>query len=106
MKFSDNPYYSPEKCGLQIVDEIDNSDAYEYDKLVVWKKLDDNTVWYDIDSGCSCPSPFDNGDHGHDLVQITKETFYNFQEALKNHRDVTHEQINETEALVKRLLKM
>lgn len=103
MKFNDNPYYSPEKCGLKIIDEIDNSGSYEYDKLVVWQKLDDKTIWYDTDSGCSCPSPFE--DHGHELKQITKDTFYNFQQALKNHMDVTQEQINKTEALVKKLIK-
>lgn len=88
MNFEDNPYYYPEKCGLIIFEHIDTADSYEYNKFVIWEKLDDGTLWWDTDSGCSCPSPFDNGDHGHDLKPITKETFYNFKEALKEHRDI------------------
>ena len=94
MKFNQNPYYSPELCGLKIFQEIDNADSYECDKLVIWEKVDDGTLWWDVDSGCSCPSPFDNSDHGHDLKQLTEETIYNFDAALKNHQGVTHEQYN------------
>jgi len=89
MHFTDNPYYSPEKCGLEIFDEIDTAGDYEYDMFVIWRKVDDGTLWWDSDSGCSCPSPFD--DHGHDLKPITEETFYNFDEALKNHYNISTE---------------
>jgi hypothetical protein len=92
LKFNDNPYYSPELCGLEIFEEIDTADSYEFDKLVVWKKNDDGSLWWDCDSGCSCPSPFDNSDNGHDLKQITHDTVYNFDLALKNHGRITTEQ--------------
>lgn len=95
MKFQENPYYSPELCGLSIFDEINTADSYEYDMFVIWRKLDDNTLWWDSDSGCSCPTPFDNGDHGHELTQITEDTFYNFDLALKNHSDIKTEDYNE-----------
>lgn len=105
MKFNEyNPYYDPEKCGLEILEDIDYSGSYEYDKLVIWKKLDGSTIWYDIDSGCSCPSPFDNSDHGHDLIQITKDTFYNFQEALKNHSGVELGEYMRVSNLIKDLI--
>lgn len=85
MKFNENPYYSPELCGLELFYSIDTADSYEFDIFAIWKKLDDGTLWYDTDSGCSCPSPFDNCDHGHDLKPITKETFFNFEQCLSNH---------------------
>lgn len=104
MKFNDNPYYSPSKCGLEIFESIDTAGSYEFDMLVVWKKLDDNTLWYDTDSGCSCPSPFDNGDHGHDLKSITKKTLHAFDEALKNHYNISTEQYNNISQKVKRYI--
>lgn len=104
MKFKDhNPYDSPEKCGLEILKDIDHSGSYEYNKLVIWKKLDDNTIWFDKDSGCSYPSPFD--DHGHDLSEITKDTFYNFQEELKNHDGVDNEEFLIVSKEIKDLLQ-
>lgn len=105
MKFKENPYYSPEKCGLEIFEEIDTAGSYEFDMFVIWRKLDDNTLWYDTDSGCSCPSPFSNGDHGHDLKPITEETWYNFSEALKNHSHITQEDINKIRMSVREYLK-
>lgn len=94
MKFTENPYYSPELCGLEIFESIDTADSYEYDLFVIWKKLDDDTLWWDTDSGCSCPSPFDNGDHGHDLKLINADTLHNFYEELKSHCDITQKDIN------------
>lgn len=106
MKFNKNPYYSPEKCGLEIFESIDTAGSYEFDMFVIWKKLDDNTLWFDTDSGCSCPSPFDNGDHGHDLKPITEETLHGFNEALKNHYNITQEDINNISRKVKDYLKL
>lgn len=94
MKFNDNPYNSPELCGLEIFEHLDTADSYEFNKFVIWKKLDDESLWWDTDSGCSCPSPFDISDNGHDLKQITDDTVYNFDEALKNHSGITAEQYN------------
>lgn len=106
MKFENNPYYSPEKCGLEIFESIDTADSYEFDMFVIWKKLDDNTLWWDTDSGCSCPSPFDNGDNGHDLKPITEETWHGFKEALKNHSRIEQGDINNITKKVKDYLKL
>lgn len=66
-----NMYYDPEKFGLTIVGEIDRADSYEFDKFVVWRKADGST-WYCTDSGCSCPSPFE--DEGiNDLQPFSEE---------------------------------
>lgn len=85
LKFENNPYYSPEKCGLEIFESIDTAGSYEFDLFVIWKQLETGNLYWDTDSGCSCPSPFDNRDNGHDLKLITEDTFYNFDQALKNH---------------------
>lgn len=85
MKFNNNnPYYSPEKCGLGIFDEIDTGAAYEFDMFIIWEKLDDKTLWWATDSGCSCPTPFE--DHREDdLKEITLDNFEEFTKNLESH---------------------
>lgn len=62
-----NPYYDPEKFGLQIIGEVDySSGSYEFDLTVVWRDMTSGRLLYADDSGCSCPSPFDQ--HGIDTM--------------------------------------
>lgn len=89
MKFTENPYYNPDLCGLEIFDSIDTAGSYEFDMFVIWKKLDDETLWWDADSGCSCPSPFDNYDHGHDLKPVTINNFKEFDKILSEHPNIS-----------------
>ena len=59
--YDNNPYYSPEKSGLEIIGEVDFSDgSYQFNYLVVWKDLATGKLYYAEDSGCSCPSPFED----------------------------------------------
>jgi hypothetical protein len=81
MQFSENPYYSPELCKLEILAERDIGGAYEYDKFVVWKDIQTGQLYYDQDAGCSCPTPFE----AHDLTLLTPQTLYNFETALREH---------------------
>ena len=53
-------YNNPEHFGLVILKEYDVGGSYEFDKFVFWKRLLDGQVFYAEDSGCSCPSPFEN----------------------------------------------
>lgn len=80
-----NPYYNPDKCGLEIFDEIDTAGSYEFDTFVIWKKIDDGKLYYASDSGCSCPTPFESFYGLDELNSITEENFHGFDEALKNH---------------------
>lgn len=55
-----NIYYSPEKFGLTTVAEIEySSGSYEFDTRVVWKDQQ-GKLFTDRDSGCSCPTPFED----------------------------------------------
>ena len=52
-------YYTPQNYGLEMVGEIERSDAcYQFDLVVVWKQAR-GQYWIGQDSGCSCPSPFE-----------------------------------------------
>lgn len=54
-----NIYYDPDKFGLEIVAEADFAGSYEFSMHVVFRKQD-GSLWYVHDSGCSCPTPFED----------------------------------------------
>jgi hypothetical protein len=71
-------YYQPEKFGLTQVGEVNWSDeAYQFDKTVVWKH-EDGRFFLGEDSGCSCPSPFENFLGLSDAREMTKLRLYNY----------------------------
>lgn len=56
-----DPYYSPEHFGLTTFGEADAGGGYDFDKFVVWTRADGSFTWA-TDTGCSCPSPFEDLD--------------------------------------------
>lgn len=55
-----NIYYNPEAFGLEIVGEIEwDDEPYTFNMTVVWKERR-GRYWIASDSGCSCPSPFED----------------------------------------------
>ena len=57
---SSNIYYSPEEFGLTPFAEFEYSDGcYQFDTRVVWKDKQ-GVLWTARDSGCSCPTPFED----------------------------------------------
>lgn len=56
-----NPYYHPEQLDLEVVAEHKYStESYEYDMRVVWRHKPTGVLYTARDSGCSCPTPFDD----------------------------------------------
>lgn len=87
MSYYDNVYYSPEKFGLEIIGSLCDPDAcWSFDDLIVWKH-EDGRLFYATDSGCSCPSPFEDFKGIDDLTEITDdaESWTDFQEAVESH---------------------
>ena len=62
MSWYNNPYYHPETQGLVRVATADLAEAdYSFDYLVAWADADNPDQFYlGTDSGCSCPSPFED----------------------------------------------
>lgn len=96
-----NIHYNPQKFGLQLFGEIDFAGAYEFDLVAVWKH--GSKFLYGEDSGCSCPTPFE--DQGlDDLKEIV--SLAEFQNYLKNKDDDELEQRDHQIAeLIERLHK-
>lgn len=77
-----NLYYSPEHFGLESVADLEMvGESYQFDLVAVWKNMKHEFFWAQ-DSGCSCPTPFEN----HDLTSIerlTKENFEYFADTVR-----------------------
>ena len=59
--YNPGPYFAPEMSGLEQVAHIELSDgAYQYQKVVAWREIATGRILVGRDSGCSCPSPFEN----------------------------------------------
>lgn len=57
----ETPYNKPELYGLERVAEIQWGEPdYSFDLTCVLRRTSDGTLWYASDSGCSCPSPFED----------------------------------------------
>src|SRR5690242_7877071 len=63
------PYYEPESYGLTIVAQIDTSESYSFDMVVVWRDHY-GRLWGAHDSGCSCPTPFESVKYPSDMSPI------------------------------------
>jgi len=54
-------YNSPAKLGLTVVAEVELSEPYySFDIAMVWYHLERDAFYVAQDSGCSCPSPFED----------------------------------------------
>lgn len=77
-----NIYYSPEASGLSTLWVYDIAGSYEFDVLVVFRNTKTNRLWYCKDSGCSCPTPFDDfyfeSDENNNLEEINSQSLNSF----------------------------
>lgn len=78
-------YYNPEEFDLEIIGSLDDPEAsYSFDLLVVWKHEDGRVFWAS-DSGCSCPSPFEDYTSLESLSEVTDYTWPEFQKEVEGH---------------------
>ena len=55
-----NPYYDPEHLGLETVATFECELSYAFDMVIIWRHKDTGNLYWAADSGCSCPTPFDD----------------------------------------------
>lgn len=100
MGWNDPDLYSqPEKFGLTPVGELNDPEAnWSFDTFVVWKHEDGKIYWAN-DSGCSCPSPFEDYtslDRAntvvsmHDFIDAVKEYFNSIAPYTSDYNHRTH----------------
>lgn len=65
-------YYNPEAFDLVPFGELEMTEPdYSFDILMVWRHTPTGDLYWAQDSGCSCPSPFEDY---HSIEQLTKLT--------------------------------
>jgi hypothetical protein len=118
MSYDQNPYYYPQNMGLAQVGYLDDPNAnYSFDDLVVWQHEDGRVFWA-TDSGCSCPTPFEDYTTLESLSELTSESWNDFEDDVMRHcwssynkgedpqREEKIELIREIRALLKRPLTL
>ena len=65
-----NPYYDPAKLGLTMLKFDEPDMCYEYNTLCFWV-TESGQVYSASDSGCSCPTPFEEyeGENQKQVIQ-------------------------------------
>jgi len=78
-----NIYYNPEDFGLTIFGMVEQDLSYSFDMFVIWRNNDTDTLYYKTDSGCSCPSPFED-DTRETLIPIDPYHLQSFVAELRS----------------------
>lgn len=59
--FTNDIYYSPEEFGVETIGQLNlHEPDYSFDILLVQRDIVTGKFYVNFDSGCSCPSPFEN----------------------------------------------
>lgn len=109
-----NVYYNPEDFGLVIVGSTELSEpCYSFDTLVVWQHIETGEFYAAHDSGCSCPSPFEDFSGVEDLdgpftwheasnhiLSYTQDEVENEREYEKNNREYRNSSITDLISLL------
>lgn len=68
----ESPWNAPEKFGCRAVAELDTGGSYEFDMVCVVQVIETGDVYAAQDSGCSCPTPFEDHTWPTDWTLIRK----------------------------------
>ncbi|MFF9525377.1 hypothetical protein ACF1DV_25860 [Streptomyces achromogenes] len=100
-----NIYYNPEKHGLTPMGEIDTGRGYDFTKLVVWRRDEDGVIFWSTDSGCSCPSPFEDANSVNDLKRIDDAATFSREARtwLREQYDVSADDRDAMERLIRKV---
>lgn len=83
-----NIYYSPEDFGLEPFAELELSEPdYSFDILMVWRHIKSGTLMWMSDSGCSCPSPFEDYSDIDELPTLETDLDYRYLEEVAKTAD-------------------
>jgi hypothetical protein len=63
---------------LKFFDSIDDSSGYDFHTLMVVQCEKTGNLFYGTDSGCSCPSPFEDFHSEADFTRITLRSYESF----------------------------
>jgi hypothetical protein len=79
LSYGEGPFDKPQDFGLEIIHTIEAEPDYSFDMLVVWNRPSDSALFWAQDSGCSCPSPFEDYHTLDDLTPLTALSYAEFE---------------------------
>lgn len=83
-----NIYYNPEEWDLIPFAELELTEPdYSFDILMVWKHIKTGVLYWESDSGCSCPSPFEDVRTIDELYTLETELDYRYFEDVAKTAD-------------------
>lgn len=86
-----NLYTDPHKFGLTPIQEIDWSDGcYVFNITAIYQNPHTGKLYYAEDSGCSCPTPFENQGLT-DLTEITSLNEFHTHLNKRHHEHCVHD---------------
>lgn len=67
-----NVYYNPAEAGFELLAEVEDRDvgSYEFDFAILLRDRETGKLYAAHDSGCSCPTPFEDVRTLGDLIEI------------------------------------
>jgi hypothetical protein len=69
-------YYQPEAFDLEPLTELELYEPnYSFDTVAVWRHTPTGDLYWAYDSGCSCPSPFENYTSLDKLEKLSSDNF-------------------------------
>ena len=76
-------FNQPEKFDLEIFKVIEGDcDPYGFNEFVVWRHIKTNKLYWAIDYGCSCPTPWEWATSIETLSELDKDSFEQFDTEL------------------------
>ncbi|MER5501359.1 hypothetical protein ABT096_29720 [Streptomyces sp. NPDC002561] len=102
----DDVYGTPEKFGLTPVGELSADLYYEFSILAVWQRTEDGVLFWETDSGCSCPSPFEDMTSVNELRRVDDVAkFVREARAWVSGQDIKRDDVERLIRKVRRLAK-
>lgn len=84
--YTGNPYYNPEACGLELLGIAEKEPEWDFYILGLWRDKETGELFLAQDSGCSCPTPFEEFTSLDKLTRIKK--IEDFDKFVDNHVDI------------------
>lgn len=84
-----NIYDNPEVAGLEKLVELNEPGLhYAYNIFIVVRHIESRRLFFVEDTGCSCPSPFENyyfnSPSEHNIREVEAHNFYAFESDVNN----------------------
>jgi hypothetical protein len=100
--YEKNVLYSPEACGLRLIGELADADEfYDFDTVIVVQDVASGRIYAGHDSGCSCPTPFEDVHSLGDLTEI--RTVDEIRSFVKAHEEYVNWPLAEQQALYRKV---